>query len=425
MKTKTTFKKIVSIAVLMLIGTYSAWCQQNTVFPMLGNSNKPTASPTTAEPVKQNESLIPTELMGDLFFEEYKLPYPVEGYGNDMNELRLLAKQKLMEAVFYDYCAEFSNLICYLLRIHAGALIKLPTDDFIYPTQRGDKKKGNFKFYLETALVNKQLINYIANNADKLFALNTVVLYHPINGSVNQETINLYEEARVITQNKINAFEYKMTSLKNIDVMPVCNIPKNIDSLNYYRELLEVVKREKRITAEVAFVIKQITVENIIRQANGYEALVNIQIDIFNANTYSFILTQNYRGSGNGDYEKTAITNAVEKILKDNIDKIFIQMTGQYYSYIMDGRETIIELYGSCADNDIMKEFLNTLEKSKFLNLSNIQIDDAKTEIKCHSYKIVQYDVYRLLNSLKPASMACKIQTEGNAFIFKGSSVKR
>ena len=407
------------ISIIMLAGI-SANGQQNVVFPMGENSKAPKEQTEVASKTQLTEAPIPEELSGAQFFEHFKLPFPVTLYGNDQNALRKEAKQKVIDAVFSDYCSEHSNLVCYMLRYHAGALVKVPELDNIAETSGSERKKGTYKFNVEDVLVNKTLINYIANNADKLFSLNTVVLYRP-DSTFDASTIKMYEDARTILQSGVKNFENKMTSLKNIDVMPICNVPKGKDTLNYYRELLECVKREKRISADVAIVIKDINIQNIVAQPNGYEALVDVSIDIFNANTYSFILTKKYQSTGNNANKKDAVKNAIENIMFLYIKDMLIQMTGEYYTYIMDGKETIIELNSDCYNDNTLDELLGALEKSKYLKISNINISADKAEIKCFSYKIPQFDVYRLINSLKPKSIECGLFSEGNALIFRNT----
>ncbi len=403
----------ISMSIILLGGLYA---QQNVVFPM---SKTETQSEQLSS--KTDEAIIPDDLKDKKFYEEYIFPIPVILYGDDYNALKLEAKEKVVEAVFGDYCRSYSNLICALLSYHAGPLVKVPVEDHIAPTKRKEKNKGAYKFYAEKAKVNKALINYIAAKSDIFFRENTVVLYHPVVGSKNDETIVLFENTRRRLQSAFADYKYKILSLKNIGVMPVCKFDSTEINLNFYRELMLCVNDAKRVNASVLVVVRGIDIKSVEKKENNYNATVEMAIDIFNSHTYSFILSKFYMASAEFSTKMGAVEEAIKKIITEQIDDMMYQQTATYYNYIMNGKEISIELSSSSYKNDNdLKEFEDSINSSKIFKITNINKSTDKTvEYKCLSYEPLQFNVVNLLRELKPKSIIGKVEPEGDVIIIK------
>ncbi len=407
-------KKSILSFIILLSCYYYLNAQQNVVFPMSEAGSKQQSS-------KTDETIIPDDLKAEKFYEDYSFPIPVILYGDDYNALVLEAKEKVVEAVFYNYCREYSNLTCALLIYHAGSLVKIPVQDFIVPTKRKEKNKGAYKFYAESAKVNKVLINYIAEKSNIFFRENTVVLYHPVVGSKNDETIALFENTRRRLQSAFADYKYKILSLKNIDVMPICMFDSNATNLNFYRELMLCVNNTTRINSSILIVVRGIDIKSVEKNENTYKATVELAIDIFNSHTYSFILSKFYMASAEFKTNIGAVEEAIKKIISEQIDDMMYQKTATYYNYIMDGKEISIELKPSCYKNDNdLNEFENAINSSKVFRITNIsKKTDGAVEYKCLSYEAIQLNVIKLLRKLKPPSISGKIDTEGDAIIIQ------
>ncbi len=419
--------KIIGLIVVLLIVISQSYAQQDIIFPVNRKLEEPKNLPDNKERkvtdiVEDDEDIIPSDLDVDKNYEEYTFPFPVTLYANTIEELSEKGRQEVVKATFSRYCKEHTDLLCLMLEYHCGKYVRINLEDYIMPTKGNDKKLGKYKLFVEKALVNKKLINYIAFRVDRLMAPNTVVLYNPVRGSIDEPTKKLYEDVRERAQSNFVNYIYKMTQIKNIDVMPVCNVPKDTVGVNLYRELLECVRKTKRITAEIVISVNDIIIKSVNKEEGGYTADVELHLQIFNANTYSFVLDDYSRKTAFSQTKEAAVQNAINYILQENMKKYMIQMTGTYYNYVMQGREWIIDVYQSCyKTQDEFDKFTDLIKKNKSFEILTEDQKDTGKELSCKTYEITQFKIAETIRKkvLKPLGWQCEAKPEGVAIIIK------
>ena len=378
---------LITVAVF-LMGLLPAVAQQSLIFPINGGGGNNNNNNNNLD----DEMLLPSEMMADSYFVRHELAYPVEVTHEDRSQVVLLAKAEILKALFSDRCRENNALVCHALQYHAGNLVKVDYDNI-------SKKRGKWYFYADFALVNLTLMNYLATNIDNLMKPNTVVLYPPHIAAGKEE---IYEYARGRLQSKLTGFQYKMTSIKNIDVMPVCQT-QNIDltKTTYYRELLNCVKQSQNVDAQIAVIIREIRRINVTDVPNGKRAEMELHIQIFNVNTTSFVLDEFRKGTGEAPTTAKAEKDAIEKITNKYIDEYMIQMTGNYYTYAMDGREFNLFIPEQCYDADIglIFELEDGLKKNKLIQVTDNNYSDVLqgTVLKCRTWITNQNELVRAI----------------------------
>ncbi len=398
-------KRLFFLTVLILIvGIMPTIAQQNNIFPMPGGNGGGGGNNTLGD-----DLLLPSEMKADSYFVRYELSYPVEVRDDDRSKVVQQAKEEILKALFSDHCRENNALVCFALRYHAGSLVKVDYDNI-------SKKRGKWYFYADYALVNLTLMNYLARNIDNLMKPNTVVLYPP---HIAVDNVEVYEYARSRLQSKLTGFQYKMTSIKNIDVMPVCQT-QNIDltKTTYYRELLNCVKHSQNVDAQIAVIIREIRRINVTDVPNGKRAEVELHIQIFNVNTTSFVLDEFRKGTGEAPTTAKAEKDAIEKIINKYIEEYMIQMTGNYYTYAMDGREFNIFIPDQCYDADLglIFELEDELKANKLIQVTDNNYSDALqgTVLKCRTWIMNQNDLIRsIYDAKKKTQIKGRIKPKG------------
>jgi len=384
--------------------------QQSLVFP---NATSRVSVTQSSDGVSRaSRSLNYADLLKDsTCFESYQMAVPEWIYANSINELQKKVKEKVFEEVYNNFCLEHSDLVCFTLKRHARNpdLIKIPVQDRYMKTKRREKNLGLYKYFLDNVVINTQAINYISSNIDEFFNQDLIVLYNT-NSPVNPSQIAIYDYAREQFQNVLVSYQYKIGRGKEYKGMPKC--PLSDSSGNQFMQLIECVTGAKTIRATIMCYINFIHLE---------EQKVKVDLKVFNTRTLSLIDSRefeiNYRGANNNsDIAKDAIRKIFDN--KENIDKIILQLTERFYSFVTNGKEYRIIIYPSAISNIDIIDWITYL-KLNGVNVKNHDSDENVEEIVISSLEINQSNLVQSLNQLKKGYLNGKIKSNGDVIEIK------
>lgn len=274
-----------------------------------------------------------------------------------------------------------------------------------------------WKINTDRVRVQKDAILSIAKAMDTYYRPNTVVLYNPGNFE------NDYERAETIRKTVQSAYAsslYKRSSIKIIDRMPKIIIDAGIiNTINYYDVLMDKVGEHilsrTKLNPQIGIIIQGLE-ETYETQGAVHYCKVDVHILINNLTTYSIIIDNiAINGEGVGMTRKSAYKNAIkdafdtDKTYDINNSKFRTTFMGtlwdeanRYYSYIMDGREVIVELQRLAYNNDtrIYRKFKDKLNNKCGVKIISDNDGETSKIFKVSTQAISQSAFVDLLNGI-------------------------
>ncbi|MFH2141877.1 MAG: hypothetical protein ABIJ97_05610 [Bacteroidota bacterium] len=361
-------------------------------------------------------------------------PVSIKLSHNNKDSLRLLIKKEVIKSLFLDDASENTKFLYNILIDHAGSLVKMEEwDPYIKP----NSNKTLYTFEIYSAKANRRLYEYIKERVDYLINNNTLVGYNPINAGTTSLIINKFEDARNSFLEELISSQYRIAQIKELPSMQECNLPEKPDTFNVcyhtdvykspvkndYRDFLLCMKYHSEEQASLGFIVDNISAQEDPNKLNNYE--VKVTLKAMNLYTQTLVFQKTYDTIVTVNDAMYARSQAI-KVIENNTPHFMKEFTDKLYQIIINGWEVNLKICNECTqNNDIFNEFKTNIENCKYFMpkqtgvFRNQNGDDIGTTIPYKVYVKSQYELIKILNSLKPETMNCKFEANGEDIFLK------